>query len=110
MRVNEFVRVGIPMEPFAELSLAFRERTASLGTGEHPLCLCFGGYTNGTPGYLATANEYRAGGYEIEWMPVVYGYYEGLLTPPVPETGDEVLTAAVRLATDLSEQAETSAS
>ena len=101
VRVNEFVRVGIPMEPFAELSLAFRERTASLATGEHPLCLCFGGYTNGTPGYLAMADEYRAGGYEIEWMPVVYGYYEGLLAPPVPETGDEVVAAAVRLATHL---------
>ncbi|SRR5258708_7110899 len=101
VRVNEFVRVGIPMEPFARLSLAFRERTASLATGEHALYPCFGGYTNGVAGYLATADDYHAGGYEIEWMPVVYGYYEGMLTPPVPETGDEVVTAAVRLAAHL---------
>jgi hypothetical protein len=89
------------MEPFAELSLAFRERTASFAAGEHSLYLCFGGYTNGVLGYLATADEYQAGGYEIEWMPVVYGYYEGMLTPPVPESGDEVVTAAVRLAARL---------
>lgn len=101
IRVNGFVRVGIPMEPFSGLSLAFRERTASLAVGEHGLYLCFGGYTNGVPGYLATADEYQAGGYEIEWMPVVYGYYEGMLTPPVPESGDEVVTAAVRLASRL---------
>ncbi len=74
LRLNGFVRVGIPMEPFAGLSLAFRERTASLADGEHALYLCFDGYTNGVPGYLATADDYQAGGYEIEWMPVVYGY------------------------------------
>lgn len=101
IRVNGFVRVGIPMEPFSGLSLAFGERTAPLAAGKHDLCLCFGGYTNGVSGYLATAEEYQAGGYEIEWMPVVYGYYEGMLTPPVPESGDEVVTAAVHLAARL---------
>jgi hypothetical protein len=90
------------MEPFAGLSLAFREQTAPLAAHEHSLCFCFGGYTNGVTGYLATADEYSAGGYEIDWMPVVYGYYEGMLTPPVPETGAEVVSAAVRLATRLS--------
>lgn len=101
LRVNEFVRVGIPMEPFAGLSLAFHDRIASLALGEPGLCPCFGGYTNGVLGYLATAEDYPAGGYEIEWMPVVYGSHEGMLTPPVPEAGDEVVTAAVRLAMHL---------
>jgi hypothetical protein len=101
VRVNECVRVGISMEPFAGLSLIFRERTASFATHEQPLCFCFGGYTNGILGYLATASEYHAGGYEIEWMPVVYGHYGGMLTAPVPEAGDEVVAAAVRLAARL---------
>jgi hypothetical protein len=101
IRVNEFVRVGIPMEPFAALSLLFRERTASLAASGQALTFCFGGYTNGVLGYLATADDYYAGGYEIEMMPVVYGYYEGMLTPPIPETADEVLLTAVRLATHL---------
>jgi hypothetical protein len=33
IRVNGFVRVGIPMEPFAGLPLSFRERTASFASG-----------------------------------------------------------------------------
>ena len=32
------------------------QRTASLAEGLHALYLCFGGYTNGVPGYLATAD------------------------------------------------------
>jgi hypothetical protein len=35
-------------------------------------------------------------------MPVVYGYYEGMLMPPVPETADEVVDAATRLVDGLS--------
>jgi hypothetical protein len=101
VRVNEFVRVGIPLEPFAELSTAFRKRTASFVSKEKPLCFCFGGYTNGVAGYLATDEEYDAGGYEIEWMPVVYGYYEGMLTAPARGAGNVAIDAAVRLAARL---------
>ncbi len=70
---------------------------AGVSASGDPTCVAFGGYTNGCIGYLATAKEHAAGGYEIEWMPVVYGYYEGLLMPPVPETADEVVDAAIRL-------------
>ena len=48
-------------------------------------------------GYLATAEEHAAGGYEIEWMPVVYGYYEGMVMPPVPQTAGEVVDVAAQL-------------
>jgi Neutral/alkaline non-lysosomal ceramidase, N-terminal len=101
LRVNEFIRVGIPMEPFAALSLAFREQTAILASDERPLFHCFGGYTNGITGYLAPSVDYPSGGYEIEWMPLVYGYYEGMLMPPVPEASKMVVATAVRLATQL---------
>jgi hypothetical protein len=101
IRINDFVRVGLPMEPFAGLSLALRERAGARAAGDG-VCVAFGGYTNGCIGYLATAEEHAAGGYEIEWMPVVYGYYEGMLMPPVPGTADEVVDAATRLVDGLS--------
>lgn len=73
-----------------------RARVSTGPAGESP-CVAFGGYTNGCIGYLATAEEHAAGGYEIEWMPVVYGYLEGMVMPPVPETADEVVDVAARL-------------
>lgn len=100
IRVNDFVRVGIPLEPFAGLSLAFRERISQHEALERPGYFAFGGYTNGVFGYLPTAEEHAAGGYEVEWMPVVYGSYEedGLLMPPVQEAGDDIVNAAIDLA------------
>ena len=92
-RLNDGVLGGIPMEPFTEIGLAVAGRFAG-----RPVL--FGGYTNGWIGYLPTPEEYPAGGWEVEWMPVVYGTESGFLTPAVPETASEVIATAARLISD----------
>ncbi|HLI52142.1 MAG TPA: hypothetical protein VKU87_10115 [Thermomicrobiaceae bacterium] len=94
-RLGSFLRIGAPLEPFAALSLAFRER---LGPAAGSVHACLGGYTNGVAGYLPPAEELSAGGYEIEWMPAIYGWLDGWLMPPVAETADILVEVAVRLA------------
>lgn len=52
---------------------------------------------DGWIGYLPTADEHRAGGYEVELASVVYGPLTGWLYPALPETADEVVDGAVDL-------------
>jgi hypothetical protein len=86
--VNEGVLAGIPMEPFAAIGVEVARRFAG-----RPVF--FGGFTNGWIGYLPTAEEYPAGGYEVELAPVVHGHHSGWLTPAVAETANDVVTSAV---------------
>ena len=88
--IGEGVLAGIPMEPFARIGLSVAERLAL-----RPVF--FGGCTNGWIGYLPTADEHAAGGYEVEQAPVVYGPLTGWLTPALPETADAVAEAAIEL-------------
>ena len=81
---------GIPMEPFSEIGQA-----VAAYWPEKPIF--FGGHVNGWIGYLPTPEEYAAGGYEVEWGPVVYGPESGWLTPAVPEMASEVISSAVQL-------------
>jgi hypothetical protein len=90
LRINDGMFAGIPMEPFAETALELQARTASPTT-------FLGGYTNGYYGYLPTAEEFRYGGYEVEWMPVAYGPITGLLRPAQPDTASRVVDAVVEL-------------
>ena len=63
--------------------------------GSRTAFLC--GYTNGLYGYLPTADEFPRGGYEVEWMPVVYGPKTGLLMPPKPDTAERVVAVVEQL-------------
>jgi hypothetical protein len=108
LRAGPFIRVGLPMEPFGGLSLAFRAKLAATSAPDRAAGVAaLGGYTNGLFGYLPTAEEHAAGGYEIEWMPVVYGFYSGLLMPPVAGAGEQLVDCAVRLASRLRDEAAT---
>jgi len=70
-------------KPFAEIALGIcRDLQSEL--------VFFGGYTNGLVGYLPTASEIPRGGYEVEWMPVVYGPETGYLMHARPETADRI--------------------
>jgi len=99
-RINEGIIGGIPMEAFTEIAIAVAERFPG-----RPVF--FGGYTNAWIGYLPTPEEYPSGGYEVEWMPVVYGPESGLLTPPRPETASQVISTATRLISQVMSQRST---
>jgi hypothetical protein len=88
-RIGDWTLSGIPMEPFTEIALEVSRRLESSTS-------FFCGYTNGYIGYLATAAEFPYGGYEVDWMPVVYGRF-GMLMPPQPDTAEHVVSAAVAL-------------
>ena len=72
------------MEPFAQIAA---ELVTMIGSTTAFLC----GYTNGYLGYLPTKEEHTRGGYEVEWMPVVYGPDSGFVMPSAPETADQIL-------------------
>ena len=79
---------GVAMEPFAAIGIEVAQRFPG-----RPVF--FGGCTGGWIGYLPTAEDYPAGGYEVELAPVVHGHHSGWLTPVVPETANDVVTSAV---------------
>jgi len=99
-RINEGIIGGVPMEAFTEIAIAVAEPFPG-----RPVF--FGGYTNAWIGYLPTPEEYPSGGYEVEWMPVVYGPESGLLTPPRPETASQVISTATRLISQVMSQRST---
>ncbi len=88
--INGGILGGIPMEPFSQIG----QTVAAHWPGKP---IFFGGYVNGWIGYLPTPEEYAAGGYEVQWGPVVYGPESGWLTPAAPEMASEVITSAVQL-------------
>ena len=91
LRLQGGVVAGIPMEPFVESALEVRRRLGNEAA-------FFGGYTNGLIGYLPTEEEFPLGGYEVAWMPVVYGIdCGGYLMPARPETLGRVVDAVARL-------------
>jgi len=99
-RINEGIIGGIPMEAFTEIAIAVAGHFPG-----HPVF--FGGYTNGWIGYLPTAEEYPSGGYEVEWMSVVYGPESGLLTPAVPDAASQVVSTAIRMISQVMSQRST---
>jgi hypothetical protein len=65
VRIGEVYIGGVPWELFSQTALDVSESC------DQRAFLC--GYVNGYYGYLAPAVEHARGGYEIEWMPIVYG-------------------------------------
>lgn len=63
--------VGCNIEPFCETGLAIKRASP------FPFTL-FGGYTNGRLAYMATADEWSKGGYEVENSPFGQGAAEAL--------------------------------
>jgi len=59
MRIGEAALLGAPMEVFSELGAAVAEQSPFPWTA-------VSGYTNGSTGYLPTADAFDEGGYEVE--------------------------------------------
>jgi hypothetical protein len=58
IRIGDAVLIGIPLEPFSATGKLIREKSP------FPYTL-FSGYSNGSNGYLATAEAFTYGGYEV---------------------------------------------
>ncbi|MBZ0302024.1 MAG: hypothetical protein K8J31_19905 [Anaerolineae bacterium] len=84
LRINDGVIIGIPMEPFADYALRIAWTAGSDRV-----------FFNGYIGYLPTAAEIPYGGYEIEWMPVIYGLGTGYLMPVQPRAEGLILGQAM---------------
>lgn len=93
-RLNDGVIGGIPMEVFSEIGVAV---ASNLSTSQ----VFFGGCTNGWIGYLPTPEEYISGGFELEMLPVKYGWITGWLTPPAPDTAAHVISATRELISNM---------
>lgn len=66
LRVNDWVMVCLPVEPFVRIGLAIKQQLAP-----HPVFVS--GFTNGTIGYAPLPEDYPEGGYEVERAHHVYG-------------------------------------
>ena len=89
IRVGDGWFFGIPMEPFAATALTIKQHLNEF--------VFFGGYTNGWIGYLPTTEEYPRGGYEVDWVPIVYGYLAGYLMPARPDTSKKVVRTVIEM-------------
>ena len=76
-RLDDFVLVGMPGEPFVEIGLGTKERSKA----DHTM---FAGYCNGTMAYWPTAETVAQGGMAVE--SAVKSYNNS--APPVAETVD----------------------
>ena len=69
MRIGEAALVALPVEAFAEIGVAVKERSPAAQT-------LFSGYSNGYMGYMPVADAYELGGYEVNTTPYAAGAAE----------------------------------
>ena len=89
-RLDDFVLVGMPGEPFVEIGLAVKQRSKA----KHTL---FAGYCNGAVAYWPTAETVAQGGMAVEASVKSYN----IPAPPVSETVDIIVGEFARLLSEL---------
>jgi neutral ceramidase len=82
IRLGPLALLSMPVEPFAEIGVVLKAGSPFAAT-------MVSGYSNGTLGYLPTAEAYPEGGYEI-WV-----------TPFAPEAAGIVVEAGLDLLAEL---------
>jgi hypothetical protein len=92
IRVNNWVMVCLPVEPFVRIGLAIKEQLA-------PRPVFVAGFTNGTIGYSPMPDDYPEGGYEVERAHHVYGRPTAL----APSAAGALTEAGISLARNLYE-------
>jgi neutral ceramidase len=90
IRLSDWALVAVSAEPFVETGLAVKARSPATMT-------MFGGYTNGSLGYLPIPAAYQDGGYEVD---TAHLYYR-LPAPPAPSCAERVTSAALGLIAEL---------
>jgi neutral ceramidase len=86
LSLNDVVLVGVAAEPFVEIGLQVKARSSAALT-------LFGGYANGSVGYLPVPLAYNQGGYEVDSS---YLYYR-LPAPLAPASAELVIGGALAL-------------
>ena len=89
-RLDDFVLVALPGEPFVEIALGIKERSKAAHT-------MVAGYGNGNVGYLPSAETVAQGGMAVEASVKTYN----ISAPPVSETVDIVVAEFGKLLEDL---------
>ena len=89
-RLDDFVLVALPGEPFVEIALGVKERSKAAHT-------MVAGYGNGNVGYLPSAETVAQGGMAVEASVKTYN----ISAPPVSETVDIVVAEFGKLLEDL---------
>lgn len=89
-RIDDFVLLGMPGEPFVEIQLAAKKRSQARHT-------MFAGYANGIQGYIPVAETVRQGGMSVSSAVRTYN----IPAPPDESAADDVVTAFDTLLTEL---------
>ncbi len=89
-RLDDFVLVALPGEPFVEIALGVKARSNAAHT-------MVAGYGNGNVGYLPSAETVAQGGMAVEASVKTYN----ISAPPVSETVDILVAECGRLLEDL---------
>lgn len=92
LQIGDLVVVGVPGEYFVELGLQIKEGIQQAGAHQ----VMIAGFANGNVGYIPARRAYPKGGYEVADAYKYYGYPAAI----APEGGEQIVTCAVRLATD----------
>lgn len=94
--VNDGALCGVPNEAMCEIALDIQAQTSPF--------LFFGGYVNGIDSYLASAEEYKKGGYEVLWSNLLFFKSHGRVMPLNKSTASDLARAAADLWLDFIEK------
>ena len=86
-QLDEGALIGVANEIMCELALEVAEKAGK--------AVFLGGYTNGSAGYLPTAEEYDRGGYEVFWSMLEYFMYYPRVMPLERDSAEKIVEMAL---------------
>ena len=86
-QLDEGALIGVANEIMCELALEVAEKAGET--------VFLGGYTNGSAGYLPTAEEYDRGGYEVFWSMLEYFMYYPRVMPLERDSAETIVEMAL---------------
>lgn len=86
-QLDEGTLIGVANEIMCELALEVAKKAGKT--------VFLGGYTNGSAGYLPTAEEYDRGGYEVFWSMLEYFMYYPRVMPLERDSAETIVEMAL---------------
>ena len=86
-QLDEGALIGVANEIMCELALEVAKKAGKT--------VFLGGYTNGSAGYLPTAEEYDRGGYEVFWSMLEYFMYYPRVMPLERDSAEKIVEMAL---------------